>query len=79
MNLYFIKFYCVSRLVASDSATTWTVACQSMGFSRQKYCSGLPFPSAGDLPDPGIEPRSSTLQVDYLLFFSAGRLFIITK
>ena len=40
-------------------ATLWTVACQaplSMGFSRQEYWSGLPFPSPGDLPDPGIEP-----------------------
>ena len=39
----------------------WTVACQaalSMGFSRQEYQSGLPFPSPGDLPDPGIEPQS---------------------
>ena len=39
----------------------WTVACQallSMGFSRQEYWSGLPFPSAGDLPDPGIKPTS---------------------
>ena len=45
----------------SDSATPWTVACQaplSMGFSRQEYWSGLPFPSPGDLPDPGIEPLS---------------------
>ena len=44
--------------------TPWTVACQallSMGFSRQEYLSGLPFPSPGDLPDPGIEPRSPTL------------------
>ena len=42
-------------------ATPWTVACQapqSMEFSRQEYWSGLPFPSLGDLPDPGIEPRS---------------------
>ena len=40
-------------------ATPWTVACQaplSMGFSRQEYWSGLPFPSPGDLPDLGIEP-----------------------
>ena len=37
----------------------------SMGFSRQEYWSGLPFPSAGDLPDPGIEPRSPELQVDF--------------
>ena len=43
--------------------TPWTVAYQvppSMGFSRQEYWSGLPFPSPGDLPDPGIEPRSPT-------------------
>ena len=33
----------------------------SMGFSRQEYCSGLPFPSPGDLPDPGIEPGSPAL------------------
>ena len=43
-------------------ATPWTVAHQaplSMGFSRQEYRSGLPFPSPGDLPDPGIEPKST--------------------
>ena len=42
--------------------TPWTVAYQappSMGFSRQEYWSGLPFPSPGDLPDPGIEPGLS--------------------
>ena len=38
----------------------------SVGFSRQEYWSGLPFPSAGDLPNPGIEPRSPGLQVDSL-------------
>ena len=44
--------------------TLWTVAYQaspSMGLSRQEYWSGLPFPSPGDLPDPGIEPRSPAL------------------
>ena len=40
---------------------------QSMGFSRQEYWSGLPFPSPGDLPNPGIEPRSPALQADALL------------
>ena len=43
----------------------WTVVYQaslSMGFSRQGYWSGLPFPSPGDLPDPGIKPRSPALQ-----------------
>ena len=38
----------------------------SMGFSRQEYWSGLPFPSPGDLPHPGIEPGSSALQADAL-------------
>ena len=38
----------------------------SMGFSRQEYWSGLPFPSPGDLHNPGIKPRSPTLQVDSL-------------
>ena len=37
-----------------------------MGFSRQEYWSGLPFPSAGDLPNPGIEPGSPALQADAL-------------
>ena len=49
--------------------TPGTVACQaplSMGFSRQEYWSGLPFPSPEDLPDPGIEPRSPALQADSL-------------
>ena len=41
-------------------------ASPSMGFSRQESWCGLPFPSPGDLPDPGIEPRSSTLQADAL-------------
>ena len=64
-------------------ATLWTVAYQappSMGFSRQEYWSGLPFPSPGDLPNPGIEPGSPALEADALtseppekhfLFFSA--------
>ena len=50
-------------------ATPWTIAHQaplSMGFSRQEYWSGLPFPSPGDLPNPGIEPRSPALQADSL-------------
>ena len=57
-------------------ATPWTVAYQvpqSMGFSRQEYWSGLPFPSPGDLPDPGIEPRSPALQADALPFEPPGK------
>ena len=49
--------------------TLWTAACQaplSMGFSRQEHWSGLPCPPPGDLPDPGIKPRSHALQVDSL-------------
>ena len=49
--------------------TPWTVAYQaspSMGFSRQEYWSGLPFPSPVDLPDPGIKPGSPALQADTL-------------
>ena len=50
-------------------AIPWTVAyyvAPSMGFSRQECWSGLPFPSPGDLPDPGIEPGSPALQADAL-------------
>ena len=49
--------------------TSWTVAHQaplSMGFSRQEYWSGLPFPSSGDLPNPGVELWSLALQADTL-------------
>ena len=51
--------------------TPWTVAHQaplSMGFSRQEYWSGLPFPPPGGLPDPGIKPRSPALETDALTF-----------
>ena len=47
--------------------TPWTAACQApLGFLRQEYWSGLPFPSPGDLSDSGIEPRSPTLQANSL-------------
>ena len=57
-------------------ATPWTVAHQappSMGFSMQEYWSGLPFPSPGDLPDPGIEPRSPAFQADALTSEPPGK------
>ena len=57
-------------------ATPWTVAYQapqSMEFSRQEYWSGLPFPSPGDLPDPGIKPRSPAFQADALLSEPPGK------
>ena len=50
-------------------AAPWTIACQAplfMGFSRQKYWNGLPFPSLGNLPHPGIIHESSAWQVDSL-------------
>ena len=56
--------------------TPMTVACPtplSMGFSRQEYLRGLPFPSPGDLPDPGIEPGSPALQADSLLTELRGK------
>ena len=61
-------------------ATPWTVAHQappSIEFSRQEYWSGLPFPSPGDLPDPGIEPRSPALWADALPSELPGKLFTI--
>ena len=57
-------------------ATPWTVAYQapqSMGFSRQEYWSGLPFPSPADLPNPGIEPGSPALQTDALPSEALGK------
>ena len=57
-------------------ATLWTVAYQappSMGFSRQEYWSRVPFPSTGDLPNPGIEPGSPALQTDALLSEPPGK------
>ena len=57
-------------------ATPWTVAHKaplSTGFSRQEYWSGLPFPSPGDLPHPGIEPRSPALQADALTSEPPGK------
>ena len=50
--------------MSNSFATPWTVACQaplSMGFPRQEYWSGFPFPSPGDIPDPGIKPVSPAL------------------
>ena len=61
-----VLLMCVSCSVVSDSLwLPWTEACQvplSMKFSRQEYWSGLLFPSPGDLPDPGIEPRCPASQ-----------------
>ena len=60
--------------------TPWTVAYQaspSMGFSRQEYWSGLPFPSSGDFPDPVIELRSPALEADALTSEPPGKMVYI--
>ena len=63
-------------------ATAWIIAYQappSMGFSRQEYWSGLPFPSPGDLPNPGIEPGSPALRADTLTSEPPGKPIIALK
>ena len=60
-------------------ATPWTVAHQaplSMGFPREEHWNGLPFPSPGDLPAPGIEPASPSLQADSLLLSHQGSILL---
>ena len=85
-----IQGYCYhlsSEVVKSLShvrlfATPWTVAYQappSMGFSRQEYWSGLPLPSPGDLPDPGIESGSPAFQADALTSEPPGKPFHLSK
>ena len=78
-----VIFFWLKRLVSEVKllhrvqlfGTPWTVAHQaspSMGFSRQGYWSGLPFPSPGDLPDPGIKLGSPTLEADALISAPPG-------
>ena len=73
-----LKLLLFSHKVVTDSfETSRTVACQAplfMGFSRQEYWNGLPFPSPGDLPHPGIEPASPTLWANSLLLRHRGKL-----
>ena len=66
----------VSCLVMSDSMIPWTVACQaplSVEFSKQEYWSGLPFPSPGELPDPGIKPAVTALAGGFFTIEPPGR------
>ena len=62
---------CVRHSVVSDSLRPHGL---SMKFSRQEYCSGLPFHSPGDLSDPGIEPKSPALQADSLPSVLLGKI-----
>ena len=67
---------CQSLSCVQLFANLWTVAFQaplSMGFSRQEYWSGLPFPSPGDLPDPGIKPGSPALQAGRVVYLHAKK------
>ena len=66
-----------SRSVVSDSLWPHGLTIQSIEFSRPEYCSGQPFPSPGALPNPGIEPRSLTLQMFSLPADHKGRLRIL--
>ena len=64
------------RSVMSNSATPWTVAHQaplSMGFPRQEYWRGLSFPPPGDLPAPGIEPKSPALAGGFFTTETPGK------
>ena len=76
-TLYLIPIVKVKSLSCVQLfVTPWTVAHQaplSMEFSRQDYRSGLPFPSPGDLPDPGIQPGFPVLQADALLSEPPGK------
>ena len=79
--MYVCVYVCVCKSFSCVwlFTTPWTVACQallSMGFSRQEYWSGLPFPSPGDLPDPGIKPGSPVLQADSLLSEPPGKHYL---
>ena len=70
-----VQLFVTPRTVAHQAPLT-------MEFSRQEYLSGLSFPSPGDLPDPGIQPRSPALQADSLysiVIFKAGLVTQIVK
>ena len=82
-SMYIRHMLCAvpSRSILFHSVTPGTVACQAplaMGFSGQEYWSGLPCPLPGDLPDPWIKPRSSTLQVDSLPSEPLGKPMVWT-
>ena len=88
--MYIICMHAQSLSHVQLFVTLWTVACQdplSIGFFRQEYCSGLPFPPPGDIPNPATEPVSPvspTLQVDSMVvvnlsFFSLFQLSLREK
>ena len=62
--MYFICFICKKKHLKVKVSQSWLTLCDPMEFSRLEYWSEWPFPSPGDLPNPGVEPRSPALQVD---------------
>ena len=77
--LLFVDFLMMDiSLVWALTVVLICISLPSMGFSRQEYWSGLPFPSPGDLPNPGIEPRSPTLQADALTSATLGKPLVIS-
>ena len=74
--LYSLIVACMHAQSSDSFETIWTTACQappSMGFSRQEYWSGLPRPPPGDLPNPGIEPKSLALRAGSLPYELPGK------
>ena len=68
--------------MSNSFATPWTVTHQaplSMGFARQEYSSGLPFPPQGDIPNPGIEPRSPAFAGGFFTTEPPGKSNIMQK
>ena len=77
---YSEKWKCYLLSCVQLCVTPWTAACQAplcMEFSRQEYGSGFPFPSPGNLPNPGMEHRSPTLQADSLPSEPPGYTYVI--
>ena len=78
LSISFVNCVCVKSLSHVQLFATPAAhrAPLSLGFSRQEYWSGLPFPSPGDLPDPGMEPQSPALQADALSSEPPGEPFV---
>ena len=74
--IYILLLLLSCQVISHSSVTQWTVAHQvplCMGFLRQEYCSGLPFPSPGDLLDPGIKPTSPALAGSFFITEPPGK------
>ena len=76
-HIFVVALVTKSCLTLCDSIAH--LAPQPMGLSRQEYWSGLPFLSPGDLPDPGIKPRSPALQMESLLFEPPGKTIVMAE